>query len=145
MILGNDTLCVKICIGNVDLESVPLTVLCNLIFADDDFYIFADFKKLIVATLVYLIFRNASALVGFFQPSNASITVVCILFRTFVGIAYYKSLSIFTLIVVVSIVYFLLRENPLLYVCILAPDTSSENVLVTNFLQQRDIVLVHQT
>ena len=56
MILGNDTLCVKISIGYVALESVPLAVLRNLLFADDDLYVLADFKKLIVAALVYLIF-----------------------------------------------------------------------------------------
>ena len=47
---------VKICIGDVALEPVPLAVLCNLLFADDDLYVLADFKKLIVAALVYLIF-----------------------------------------------------------------------------------------
>ena len=56
MILGNDMFCVKFCIGNVALEAVPLAVLCNLLFADDDLYVLADFKKLIVAALVYLIF-----------------------------------------------------------------------------------------
>ena len=56
MILGNDTLSVKIRIGYVAFESVPLAVLCNLLFADDDLYVLADFKKLIVAALVYLIF-----------------------------------------------------------------------------------------
>ena len=47
MILGNDTLGVKVCIGDVALESVPLAVLCNLLFADDDFYVLADFKLLL--------------------------------------------------------------------------------------------------
>ena len=56
MVLGNDTLGVKVCIGDVALESVPLAVLCYLLFADDDLYVLADFKKLIVAALVYLIF-----------------------------------------------------------------------------------------
>ena len=56
MILGNDKFGVKICIGDVALEPVPLAVLCNLLFADDDLYVLADFKKLIVAALVYLIF-----------------------------------------------------------------------------------------
>ena len=36
MILGNDTLGFKICIGDVALESVPLAVLCNLLFANDN-------------------------------------------------------------------------------------------------------------
>ena len=65
MILGNDTLCVKVCIGNVALESVPLAVLCYLLFANDNLYVLADFKKLVVATLVHLILRNASALEAF--------------------------------------------------------------------------------
>ena len=53
MILGNDTLRVKIRIGNVALEPVPLAVLCYLLFADDNLYVLADFKKLVVATLVF--------------------------------------------------------------------------------------------
>ena len=56
MVLGNDTLGVKVCIGDVALESVPLVVLCNLLFANDDFYVLADFKKLVVATLVTRLF-----------------------------------------------------------------------------------------
>ena len=70
MILGNDTLSIKICIGNVALESVPLAVLCYLLFADDNLYVLADFKKLVVATLVHLTLRNAPALVGFPQPGT---------------------------------------------------------------------------
>ena len=31
MILGNDTLCLKVCIGNIALESVPLAILSNLL------------------------------------------------------------------------------------------------------------------
>ena len=46
MILSNDTLCVKISIGYVALESVPLAVLRNLLLADDYLYVIADFKKL---------------------------------------------------------------------------------------------------
>ena len=56
MVLGNDTLSIKIGIGYIALESVPLAVLCNLLFADDDLYVLTDFRKLIVAALVYLIF-----------------------------------------------------------------------------------------
>ena len=41
---------------NVILPLIKLAVLCNLLFADDDLYVLADFKKLIVAALVYLIF-----------------------------------------------------------------------------------------
>ena len=52
MILSNDTLCVKISIGYVALESVPLAVLRNLLFADDDLYVIADFK---IETLLELI------------------------------------------------------------------------------------------
>ena len=44
MILGYNTLSVKIGIGYVALESVPLAVLCNLLFTDDNFYVLADFK-----------------------------------------------------------------------------------------------------
>ena len=51
MILGNDTLSVKIRIGYVAFESVPLAVLCNLLFADDDFYVLADFKELVKSCL----------------------------------------------------------------------------------------------
>ena len=104
MILGNDTLCVKICIGNVALEPIPLAVLGYLLLADDDLYVLVDFKNLVVATLVHLILRDASALVGFSQPCNATVTVVGILFRTFVGLADDKSLSILTLVVVASCV-----------------------------------------
>ena len=68
MILGNDTLCVKISIGYVALESVPLAVLRNLLLADDDLYVIADFKKLVVATLVHLTLRNASGLILKFAP-----------------------------------------------------------------------------
>ena len=53
MILGNDMFCVKFCIGNVALEAVPLAVLSNLLFTDSNFYVLADFKKLVVATLVF--------------------------------------------------------------------------------------------
>ena len=56
MVLGNDTLSIKIGIGYIALEPVLLAVLRNLLFADDDLYVLADFKKLIVAALVYLIF-----------------------------------------------------------------------------------------
>ena len=83
MILGNDTFSVKIRIGYVAFESVPLAVLCNLLFADDDLYVLADFKKLVVATLVHLILRNTPALVGFSQPGNSAVTVIGILLRTF--------------------------------------------------------------
>ena len=76
MVLGNDTLSIKIGIGNIALESVPLAVLCNLLFADDDLYVLTDFKKLIVAALVYLIFCNVPAPVGFPQPGNSAVTVV---------------------------------------------------------------------
>ena len=144
MILGNDTLCVKVCIGNVALEPVPLAVLSYLLFANDNIYILADFKKFVVTTPVHLILRNASAPVGFSQPGNATVTVVSILLSTFVGIADDKSLFILTLVVVVSLVYLLQRENPLLHACTLAPDVGCEDVLVTCLLQQSDIVLVHQ-
>ena len=69
MILGNDTLGIKVCIGDVALESVPLAVLCNLLFANNDFYVLADFKKLVVATLVHLTLRDASGLIGFFEDN----------------------------------------------------------------------------
>ena len=91
MILGNDTLGVKVCIGDVALESVPLAVLCNLLFANDDFYVLADFKKLVIASLVHLTLRNASSLIGFSQSGNTTVTVVGILLRTFVGITDDKS------------------------------------------------------
>ena len=52
MILGNDTIRIKICIGNVALEPVPLAVPCYLLFANDDFYVLADFKKLVEADAV---------------------------------------------------------------------------------------------
>ena len=100
MIFGNDSLCVKIRIGYVAFESVPLAVLRNLLFADDDLYVLADFKKLVVATLVHLILRNVSTLVGFPQTDNAAVTVVGILLRTFLGIADDKAFSILTLVVV---------------------------------------------
>ena len=73
MILGNDTLGVKVCIGDVALESVPLAVLRNLLFADDDLYVIADFKKLVVATLVHLTIRDASGLIGFSQSGNSAV------------------------------------------------------------------------
>ena len=83
MILGNDTLSVKIRIGYVAFESVPLAVLCNLLFADDDFYVIADLKELVVATLVHLILRNTPTLAGFSQSCNSAVTVIGILLRTF--------------------------------------------------------------
>ena len=104
MILGNDTLGVKICIGDVALESVPLAVLCNLLFANDDFYVLADFKKLVIASLVHLILRNARALVGFSQSGNSAVTVVGILLRTFVGITDDKSFPILTFVVVTGFI-----------------------------------------
>ena len=91
MILGNDTLGFKICIGDVALESVPLAVLCNLLFANDDFYVLADFKKLVVATLVHLTLREASGLIGFSQSGNSAVTVISIFLRTFIGITGDKS------------------------------------------------------
>ena len=45
MVLGNDTLSIKIGIGYIALEPVLLAVLRNLLFADDDLYVLADFKK----------------------------------------------------------------------------------------------------
>ena len=107
MILGNDTLGIKVCIGDVSLESVPLAVLCYLLFANDDFYVLADFKKLVVATLVHLTLRDASGLISFSQSSNTTVTVVGILLRTFVGIADDKSLPILTFVVVTGFIYFL--------------------------------------
>ena len=104
MILGNDTLGFKICIGDVALEAVPLAVLCNLLFADDDFYVLADFKKLVVATLVHLTLRNASGLISFSQSGNSAVTVVGILLRTFVGITDDKSFPILTLVVVTGFI-----------------------------------------
>ena len=104
MILGNDTLGVKVCIGDVALESVPLAVLCNLLFADDDFYVLADFKKLVVATLVHLTLRDASGLIGFSQSGNSAVTVVGILLRTLVGIIDDKSFPILTLVVVTGFI-----------------------------------------
>ena len=103
MVLGNDTLGVKVCIGDVALESVPLAVLCNLLFANDDFYVLADFKKLVVATLVHLTLRDASGLIGFSQSGNSAVTVVGILLRTFIGITGDKSFPIFTFVVVTSL------------------------------------------
>ena len=55
MIFSNDTLCVKIRIGYVALESVPLAVLRNLLFADDDLYVIADFK---IETLLEVIYHR---------------------------------------------------------------------------------------
>ena len=107
MILGNDTLGIKVCIGDVSLESVPLAVLCNLLFANDDFYVLADFKKLVVATLVHLTLRNASGLIGFSQSGNSAVTVISIFLSTFVGIADDKSLPILTLVAVTGFIYFL--------------------------------------
>ena len=107
MILGNDTLCVKISIGYVALESVPLAVLRNLLLADDDLYVIADFKKLVVAALVHLTLRNASGLIGFSQSGNSAVTVISIFLSTFVGIADDKSLSILTLVAVTGFIYFL--------------------------------------
>lgn len=104
MILGNDTLGVKVCIGDVALESVPLAVLCNLLFADDDFYVLADFKKLVVATLVHLTLRDASGLIGFSQSDNSAVTVVGILLCTLVGITDDKSLPILTFVVVTGFI-----------------------------------------
>ena len=107
MILGNDTLCVKISIGYVALESVPLAVLRNLLFADDDLYVIADFKKLVVAALVHLTLCNASGLIGFSQSGNSAVTVISIFLSTFVGIADDKSLPILTLVAVTGFIYFL--------------------------------------
>ena len=107
MILGNDTLGFKICIGDVALEAVPLAVLSNLLFTDRNFYVLADFKKLVIASLVHLILRNAPALVGFSQPSNSAVTVVGIFLSTFVGLADDKSLPILTLVAVTGFIYFL--------------------------------------
>ena len=104
MILGNDMFCVKFCIGNVALEAVPLAVLSNLLFTDRNFYVLADFKKLVIASLVHLILRNAPALVGFSQPSNSAVTVVGIFLRTLVGITDDKSFPILTLVVVTGII-----------------------------------------
>ena len=104
MILGNDKLSIKICIGDVALEPVPLAVLCNLLFADDDFYVLADFKKLVVSMLVHLTLRDASGLISFSQSSNTTVTVVGILLRTFVGIADDKSLPILTFVVVTGFI-----------------------------------------
>ena len=104
MILGNDTLGIKVCIGDVALESVPLAVLCNLLFANDDFYVLADFKKLVVATLVHLTLRNTSGLIGFFQSGNSAVTVVGILLRTLVGITDDKSFPILTFVVVTGFI-----------------------------------------
>lgn len=106
MILGNDTLGVKVCIGDVALESVPLAVLCNLLFADDDFYVLADFKKLVVATLVHLTLRDASGLIGFSQSDNSAVTVVGILLCTLVGITDDKSFPILTFVVVTGFTTF---------------------------------------
>ena len=103
MVLGNDTLGVKICIGDIALESVPLAVLCNLLFANDDFYVLADFKKLVVATLVHLTLRDASGLIGFSQSGNSAVTVISIFLLTFVGIAGDKSFPIFTFVVVTGL------------------------------------------
>src|SRR5574344_1173282 len=104
MILGNDTLGFKICIGDVALEPVPLAVLCNLLFANDNLYVFADFKKLVVATLVHLTLRNASGLISFSQSGNSAVTVVGILLRTFVGITDDKSFPILTFVVVTGFI-----------------------------------------
>ena len=104
MTLGNDTLGVKVCIGDVALESVPLAVLCNLLFANDDFYVLADFKKLVVATLVHLTLRDASGLIGFSQSGNTAVTVVGILLRTLVGITDDKSFPILTFVVVTGFI-----------------------------------------
>ena len=104
MILGYNTLSVKIGIGYVALESVPLAVLCNLLFTDDDFYVLADLKKLVVATLVHLTLRDASGLIGFSQSGNTAVTVVGILLRTLVGITDDKSFPILTFVVVTGFI-----------------------------------------
>ena len=104
MILGYNMFCVKISVGNVSFESVPLAVFIYLLFTDGNFYVLADFKKLVVATLVYLILGNSSTLVCFSQSGNATVTVVGILLRTFVRIADDKSFSILTFVVVASLV-----------------------------------------
>ena len=109
MILGNDTLGIKVCIGDVSLESVPLAVLCNLLFANDDFYVLADFKKLVVSMLVHLTLRDASGLISFSQSCNSAITVIGILLRTFLRITDDKSFSILTLVVVACFVNLIQR------------------------------------
>lgn len=46
MILGNYTLGIKVCIGDISFQTIPLAVLGNLLLADGDLYILADFKEL---------------------------------------------------------------------------------------------------
>ena len=54
MVLGNYSLCIEACIGDVAFQAIPFLILADFILADIDLYVLADFKKLVISAPVDL-------------------------------------------------------------------------------------------
>lgn len=94
MVLVYYTFCIKVSIGDITFQSIPFAVLGNLLLAYAYPNILANLKELVVTSAVYLLLGDASALVGFPQPYDASGTVVCILPCPLFGITDDKTFAI---------------------------------------------------
>ena len=105
MILGNDTLGIKVCIGDISFQTIPLAVLGNLLLADGDLYILADFKELVVSSFIDLLLRDVPTLVGFSQSCNATVAIVSLLLCPFLRIADNQTLSVLPFMLITGFVF----------------------------------------
>lgn len=105
MILGNDTLGIKVCIGDISFQTIPLAVLGNLLLADGDLYILADFKELVVSSFIDLLLRDVPTLVGFSQLCNAMVTIVSLFLCPFLRIADNQPLSVLPFMLITGFVF----------------------------------------
>ena len=86
LIFCHDTLCAKVCVGDITFETVPFAVLRNLLLANGDFNVLANFKKIVIAPLVDLLLCDAPALISHSQACNTMVTIVGIFLCTFLRV-----------------------------------------------------------
>lgn len=108
MILGNDTLGIKACIGDISFQTIPLAVLDNLLLADGNLYVLADFKKLVVSSLIDLLLRDEPSLVGFSQSCNATIAIVSFFLCPFLRITDNQTLSVLSFMLITGFIFLFL-------------------------------------
>ena len=108
MILIRNFLCIKVSIGDVALQSVPLLIIADSFFADIDLYVLADFEELVIATPVHLCLGQPATAVCLAKSGYTPAPVVGILLCPFVGIPDYQPFSVITLALKVVAVSFLM-------------------------------------
>ena len=81
VVLGHYLLCVKVGVGHVSLQIVPLGVILYLLLVDGHLHVLADGQELVVATLVDGGLGEHAAAVCLAQSLNAFVAVVCVFLR----------------------------------------------------------------